>query len=196
VVICLQAWQDAHLVIHMDSTFVLGLIKGGLLAMERDGWGDAPRHLSQSAPTKLLQCFLYLLRDRTGRLAFEKAIAHSSDIMNNRADALANKGRKSGHVLDLGGLALPQGWVDVAPVLYYQPLDYLTKLVVQKKNIPPLLMVKFRQFSDRWTVIIGNMFGHFLDPGAHVHCVWDVNIPKGLKEVLWKEMNSVLVIGH
>ena len=26
--------------------------------------------------------------------------------------------------------------------------------------------------------------------------VWQLNIPEGLKEVLWKEMNSALVIGH
>ena len=42
VVLCLSAWRDAHIVVHMDSTFVLGLLRGGLLAMERDGWGDTP----------------------------------------------------------------------------------------------------------------------------------------------------------
>ena len=65
VVICLLAWRDAHIVIHTDSTFVLGLLKGGLLAMERDGWGDAPRYLSRGPSTPLLQTLLYLLRDRT-----------------------------------------------------------------------------------------------------------------------------------
>lgn len=50
VVLCLLVWRDAHLVIHTDSTYVLGLLKGGLLAMERDGWGDAPRHLCQGPP--------------------------------------------------------------------------------------------------------------------------------------------------
>jgi len=34
VVLCLLAWRDAHVVVHTDSTFVLGLLKGGLLAME------------------------------------------------------------------------------------------------------------------------------------------------------------------
>ena len=42
VVLCLLAWRDAHIVIHTDSTLVLGLLKGGLLAMERDGWGGRP----------------------------------------------------------------------------------------------------------------------------------------------------------
>jgi len=92
VVLCLLAWRDAHVVIHTDSTFVLGLVGGGLLAMERDGWGDAPRHLSRGPPTLLLQYLLYLLRDRTGRISFEKAKAHGDDVMNNLADDLANKG--------------------------------------------------------------------------------------------------------
>ena len=61
VVLCLLAWRDAHIVIHTDSTFVLGLLKGGLLAMERDGWGDAPRHLNRGPPTPLLQKLLHLL---------------------------------------------------------------------------------------------------------------------------------------
>ena len=42
VVLCLMAWRDAHITIHTDSTFMLGLLKGGLLAMERDGWGGRP----------------------------------------------------------------------------------------------------------------------------------------------------------
>jgi len=37
VVLGLLAWRNAHIVIHTDSTYVLGLLKGGLLAMERDG---------------------------------------------------------------------------------------------------------------------------------------------------------------
>jgi len=61
VVPCLLAWRNAHIVVHTDSTFVLGLLKGGLLAMEQDGWGDAPRHMSRGPPTPLLQLMLYLL---------------------------------------------------------------------------------------------------------------------------------------
>ena len=32
-----QAWPDQALHIHTDSSFILGLVCGGLLAMERDG---------------------------------------------------------------------------------------------------------------------------------------------------------------
>jgi len=42
VVLCLLAWRDAHIVIHTDSSLVLSLMNGGLLVMERDGWGTHP----------------------------------------------------------------------------------------------------------------------------------------------------------
>jgi len=66
VVLCLLAWRNAHLMVHMDSTFVLGLINSRLLAMERDSWGDTLQHLSRGPPTPLLCYLLYLLRDRAG----------------------------------------------------------------------------------------------------------------------------------
>jgi len=196
VVLCLLAWRDAHIVIHTDSTFVLGLLKGGLLAMERDGWGDSPRHMSRGPPTPLLQFLLYLLRDRTGRIRFVKAKAHSDDIMNNLADKLANEGRVTGRVFDIGAIKIPTGWVDTSPVLCHQPLCYLTKLVMRAKIQAPTATLKFGSFSDRWTVTIGNMFGIMLDPGSHISRVWNLTIPEGLKEVLWKEMNGAQVLGH
>ena len=196
VVLCLMAWRDAHVVIHTDSTFVLGLLKGGLLAMERDGWGEAPRHLSRGPPVPLLRTLLCLLRDRTGRLRFEKAKAHGDDIMNNLADKLANEGREKGRVLDIGSLAVPDGWVDTAPVLCHQPLDYLTKMVVRARVGAPAKTLKFGAFSDRWVVTLGHMFGVVLDPGNYVKEVWRLTIPEGMKEVLWKEMNGAQVLGH
>jgi len=196
VVLCLQAWRDAHIVVHTDSTYVLGLLKGGLLAMERDGWGDAPRHMSRGPPTPLLQLLLYLLRDRTGRLGFVKAKAHGNDIMNNLVDALANEGRKTGRVLDISTIQVPAGWVDMSPMLCHQPLDYLTKLTVRTIVQTPTDTLKFGAFSDRWTVTIGNMFSIVLDPGNHIGKVWGLTIPEGLKEVLWKEMNGAQVLGH
>ena len=184
VVLCLMAWWDAHIVIHTDSTFVLGLLKGGLLAMERDGWGDAPRHFSRGPPVPLLQTLLYLLRDRTGRLRLEKAKAHGADVMNNLADKLANEGRVNGRLLDIGSLTVPGGWIDAAPVLCHQPLDYLTKLVVRAQVAAPARTMKFEAFSDRWMVTLGHMFGVVLDPGNYIREVWRLSIPEGLKEVL------------
>lgn len=196
VVQCLLAWRDAHIVIHTDSTFVLGLIKGGLMAMERDGWGDAPRHLSRGPPTPLLKYLLYLMRDRTGRLSFLKAKAHSNDNMNNIVDKLANEGQKSGRLFNISTIEIPEGWVDTAPVLCHQPLDYMTKLVVQQKVQAPARTIKFESFSDRWMVTIRNMFGVVLDPGNHISKVWNITVPEGLREVLWKEMNGAQVLGH
>jgi len=60
----------------------------------------------------------------------------------------------------------------------------------------PTDTIKFGAFSDRRTVTIGNMFGVVLDPGHHIGKVWRLAIPEGLKEVLWKEMNGALVLGH
>jgi len=44
--------------------------------------------------------------------------------------------------------------------------------------------------------MIGTLFDRVLDPGSHVKKVWSITVPEGLKEVLWKEMNSALVLGH
>jgi len=196
VVLCLLAWRNAHVVVHTDSTYVLGLLKGGLLAMERDGWGDAPRHMSRGPPTPLLQLLLYLLWDRTGRISFLKAKAHGDDAMNNLADMLANEGCKAGRVFDIAAIRIPASWVDTSPVLCHQPLDYLTKLTVRATVQSPSITLKFGAFSDRWAMSIGNMFGSVLDPGSHIGKIWNLTIPEGLKEVLWKEMNGAQVLGH
>jgi len=196
VVLCLLAWRDAHIVIHTDSTYVLGLLKGGLLAMERDSWGDAPRHMRRGPATPLLQFLLYLLRDRTGRIDFVKAKAHGDDSMNNLADALANEGHMKGHIFDIGAIRIPAGWVDVAPVLCHQPLNYLTALTVWAKVQTLTDTIKFGVFLDRWVITIRNMFGVVLDLGNHIGKVWNLSIPEGLKEVLWKEMNGAQVLGH
>jgi len=196
VVLCLLAWRNTHIVIHTDSTYVLGLLKGGLLAMERDGWGDAPRHMSRGPGTPLLQLLLYLLRDRMGRLDFVKAKAHSDDNMNNLADALANEGCRTGRVFNIDTIRLPAGWVDTSPVLCHQPLDFLTKLTVRASIQSPTATLKFGAFSDRWTVMIGALFNIVLDPGSHIGGVWRLTIPEGKKEVLWKEMNGAQVLGH
>jgi len=44
--------------------------------------------------------------------------------------------------------------------------------------------------------MIRTLFDKVLDPGSHVKKVWSIAVPEGLREVLWKEMNSALVLGH
>jgi len=164
--------------------------------MERDGWGDAPRHMTRGLPTPLLQYMLYLLQDRMGRIGFVKAEAHKDDLNNNIADKLANEGRELGRVFDIREIVVPAGWIDTAPVLCHQPLDYLTKLVVHSRVPSPMDTIKFGSFLDRWIVMIGTLFGVVLDPGNCIKHVWIITIPEGLREVLWKEMNSAQVLGH
>ena len=121
---------------------------------------------------------------------------HSNDVMNNLADTLANEGRTAGRVFDIRTIMIPAGWVDTAPVLCHQPLDYLTRLAVRARIQAPAGTLKFGAFSDRWVIMIGNMFGIMLDLGSHIGKLWGLTIPEGLKEVLWKEMNGAQVLGH
>lgn len=86
--------------------------------------------------------------------------------------------------------------MDDAPVLCHQPLDYLTAQVVWKRLTVPAMTNKFGQFSDRWVVAIGTLFGKVLDPRQHIKKIWKISIPEGLREVLWKEMNDAQVLGR
>jgi len=125
-----------------------------------------------------------------------KAKAHGDNALNNLADALANEGRTTGRTFDISKISIPAGWVDMSPVLGHQPLNYLTRLTMRARVQAPATTLKFTTFSDRWSVSIGNMFGIVLDPGSHIGKVWNLTIPEGLKEVLWKEMNGAQVLGH
>jgi len=194
--LCLSAWRGYNIVIHTDSAYVLKLIKGNLLAMERDGWGDFPRTGQSASSLPLFKHLLFLLRSHRGGVEFEKAKAHGDDIWNNRADFLANEGRVSGRPYDLWSLATPDGWIDHQPVLAHQPLSYLTKLVVRDTVLPPLSYGKAAPFCDRWVVCMANMFGVYLDVDIYAPLVWRINVLLGFKETLWREMNQAQAIGH
>ena len=99
-------------------------------------------------------------------------------------------------VFDISTLKIPAGWVDVTPVLNHQPLDYLTRLVMHSRIPAPAGTIKFSSFLDRWIVMIGTLFSKVLDPRSYISNMWALAIPEGLKEVLWKEMNSAQVLGH
>ena len=110
-----QAWPDQALHIHTDSSFVLGLVRGGLLTMERDGWHGFPlfsssvdSNLGFSIPAlgvymtytdtayashkPLFQALLYSVRAHSGKLRFSWTRAHADNDMNNRVDLLAKQG--------------------------------------------------------------------------------------------------------
>jgi len=196
VVLCLLAWRQVDLVVHTDSSLVLGLTRGRLLAMERDGWIDIPRDRDAESLTGLYKHLLFLLRDRAGSVRFLKAKAHGNDVYNNEADLLANEGRRSGRLFDLTSLVTPSGWIDDCPVLAHQPVDVLTQMVVRASTVAPILRHTFSTFSDRWTVSIATSFGVLLNPSRYAVGVWKLTIPVGFKETIWREMNSGQAIGR
>jgi len=196
VALCLSAWRGYNVVVHTDSTYVLGLMRGGLLAMERDGWGDFPRVGQSASSLPLFKHVLFLLRSHAGSVEFVKAKAHKGDAWNNRADFLANEGRVAGRPYDLWTLVTPDGWVDHQPVLAHQPLSYLTDLVVRESVLPPLSSWKSSRFCDRWVVSMARIFGVYLDVDTYAPAVWTINVPVGFRETLWREMNGAQAIGH
>ena len=196
VALCLSAWRGYNVTVHTDSSYVLGLMSSGLLAMERDGWGDFPQTGQSASSLPLFKHTLFLLRSHAGSIEFVKAKAHGTDVWNNRADSLANEGRVSGRPYDLWALVTPDGWVDHQPVLAHQPLSYLTELVVRYTIQPPLSSWKASSFCDRWVVSMAQIFEIYLDMDTYTPAVWVINIPVGFKETLWREMNGAQAIGH
>jgi len=186
VILALTAWRPYHVTIHTDSSCVLGLVKGGLLALERDGWADIPRNLREP-PVEMFRHLLFCLRAHRGRLSFIKVKAHSGDVMNDMADCLANEGRVFGRPFHIPDLYTPPGWVDSSPVLSHQPVSYLSSLLVRYTVLAPIHAYRSSPFRDRWTVSMFGLFGRVLDVGRYVSAIWTINIPTGLREVLWKE---------
>jgi len=196
IALCLSAWRGYDVVVHTDSTYVLGLMRGNLLAMERDGWGDFPRVGQSASSLPLFKHVLFLLRSHAGSVEFIKAKAHADDTWNNRADSLANEGRVSGRPYDLWALGTPDGWVDHQPVLAHQPLSYLTDLVVRASVMPPLSSWKSSPFCDRWVVSMARIFEIYLDVDTYAPAIWAINVPVGFRETLWREINGAQAIGH
>ena len=213
-----QAWPDQALHIHTDSSFVIGLVCGGLLAMERDGWHGFPisssstgNDLGFSIPAlgvymaytettfashkPLFQALLYSVRAHSGKLRFSWTRAHADDDMNNRVDLLAKQGLlPTSPALHITDISAPPCWVDSGPVLNCQSLAFLTDMVVASS--PPLfLSPKFASFSSFWTSYMSRFFSAHFDPIEHVPLIWSINVPVGLRELLYKRIFSALPIG-
>src|SRR5258706_9904877 len=106
VVLALSSWRHSDLLIHTDSHYVMNLVNGQLLAMERDGWPDGCLSLHPPRPwdappshdmpdivssDTLLHYLLYLLRSHDGYVEFKWVKAHNGDVMNSLADELAKQ---------------------------------------------------------------------------------------------------------
>ena len=217
-IMAVQAWPDQALHIHTDSSFVIGLVRSGLLAMERDGWHGFPilssstdSNLGFSIPalgvcmtyTKttfashkpLFQALLYSVRTHSGKLRFSWTRAHTDDDMNNRVDLLAKQGLlPTSPALRIADISAPPRWVDNGLVLNCQSLAFLTDVVVASSP-PPFLSPKFTSFSSFWASHMSRFFSARLDPTEHVPLVWSINIPVGLQELLYKRIFSALPIG-
>jgi len=220
ILLALRAWPDCALHLHTDSTYILGLVRGGLLAMERDGWLDAPLfssctndcaalsfiipalgvHMRYGAFSlgslkPLFQALLFELRSHSSRLQFSKVTAHANDYMNNLVDLLAKQAlQHSSPVLDVTGISAPPGWVDSGPVLNCQSLAFLTDIVVSSSP-PPFANPKFAPFFSSWSSWMALHFLADLDPVTHVPLLWRVNVLVGLRELLYKHVSSSLPIG-
>ena len=155
-----QAWPDQALHIHTDSSFVIGLVRGGLLAMERDRWHGFPlfsssvdSNLGFSIPAlgvrmtytedtfashrPLFQALLYSIRAHSRKLRFSWTQAHADDDMNNHVDLLAKQGLlPTSPALRIADISAPPCWVDNSLVLNCQSLAFLTDVVVASSPPP------------------------------------------------------------
>ena len=211
VAMALLSWRHSDVLIHTDSRYVLGLVNGGLLSMERDGWPEESFSLCPPRPpsapvfdldspfvssTLLHRYLLYLLRSHDGYVQFKWVKAHAGDTHNALADALAKEAALSSHHLfSVASVSIPPNWVDAGPVLNHQSLAFLTDSVVSATVPRPLLDDKSFDTRSRWTEWASGFSSSWLDASHHLPNIWKVNIPTQLRELLWKEINSSLPLG-
>ena len=204
VIMALHSWQLGSIHIHTDSSFVLCLIKGGLLAMECDSWPSFPwirdpvfhnddfGHIQMAS---LYRHLLFLLCSHSGSLDFSWTRAHANDPKNVEANFLAKLGCTDGPALWLDNLVTPDRWVDAYPVLNYQPLSAISTMVIEYTVPPPLHSSRSASFLIRWDNFMSYTFETFIDINLHCCRIWKLNCPVGLCEILWKDLTSSLPLG-
>jgi len=200
VSMAIQAWQLTNLHIHTDSKIALGLLEGGLLELERNGWVDTPwtafppRNPPQSL-RNALRHLLHLVRAHQGSLSVTWVKAHTGHPLNEAADEAAKSALTSNKTEHLPAIRAQPGWTDHAPALGGTPLDMLTRQVIRHRTDPPLSGAKCTPFLEAWSACLLEMTGIALDAGLHAPRVWKLNIPTRLRELLWKDMTRSLPIG-
>lgn len=150
----LCAWSSHDLHIITDSSFIVCLFHGGLLAMEQDRWPDLPlSHYGEPfSLANLFQHLLYMAHCHNAFLRVSWVKGHSGDYGNSRADKLALLGVTTWHFpFDITTLTTPPGWVDTSPVLNGQSLASLTYAIMRHLHPPPTF------WSEVYTLL------HFLD---------------------------------
>ena len=199
VIMALISWRGHDIHIFTDSTFVLGLINGGLLAMERDGWPNFP-WLHAITPARqystLFKYLLFLLRAHGGLIDFSKVKAHDDCTMNNIADRLANLGRTEGRIFDLGLLVAPPNWINDAPVLNNASLSDLSALVIRHRIPAPIFSPKVTLPLGTWRLHIFHKYQINIEPIRYIPGIWRLHIWATLKETIWKHLFSSLPLGR
>ena len=199
VIMALKSWRNHDIHIYTDSTFVLHLMDGGLLAMERDSWPGLP-WLYAIAPAisyaALFQHLLFLLRAHGALLEFSKVKAHDKCAGNNCADRLANSGRISGRVLDLSQLYTPPNWVNASPTLNNAALSDITAHVIRHTIHPPIFSTKAGLNILHWKATIQRRYGLVVEPVRYIPRLWTLSILAQLKETIWKHIFGSLPLGH
>ena len=140
VIMALLAWQSSHIHIITDSTFIISLLQGGLLAMERDGWPDLPlfKFATPGSLCMLFQNLLGLLCRHNSHLQVSWVKGHSSKYGNVHANKFAALGVQHSHfTFSVTAPVVEDGWVDSAPILNHQPFSHLTYLIVQDQIPSP-----------------------------------------------------------
>ena len=212
VTMALLSWRHSDILIHTDSKYVLNLVNGGLLSLERDGWPDESFSLCPPRPpsapdfdlddpfvssTLLHRYLLYLLRSHDRYVQFKWVKAHAGDANNSLADALAKEAALSSHhFFSVASISIPPNWVDTGPVLNHQSLAFLTDSIVQATVPRPLMHDKSFDICSQWQDWAIGFSSGWLDASHHLPNVWKVNIPTQLRELLWKEINRSLPLGH
>ena len=199
--LALHSWQYEDIHIHTDSKLVLELLNGRLLGMEEDGWMSSPWVKFEAAKppgshSNLTQFLLYFARSHQGSLEVSWTKSHADDKFNNKVDELAKSALTGDKEVNAFDFCVPSGWVDTSPTLGRQSLKFLTACVVRDTTAPPFSSDRCAPFIRSWSAHILTNFGHLLDAGPHGPRLWIINIPSGLRELLWKHITGSLPLGE
>ncbi len=80
---------QAGVIIHADSTYVLGGVTTWIENWEKNGWKTANK--KQVLNQDLWQELIALVRSYTGKLSWQKVKGHAGVLHNERADEIATK---------------------------------------------------------------------------------------------------------
>lgn len=84
-----QEHQNGDIIIHADSTYVLGGVTGWIENWEKNGWRTANK--KEVMNQDLWKELISLIRKFDGKLTWQKVKGHSGHVHNDRADEIATQ---------------------------------------------------------------------------------------------------------